>query len=100
MVMRPCKLCKKLGLYPVSERLKVEQRHEQILLDFRSVAVKSITRNVQTYSGGNCLAHLSKLPWIAYQLSSVTQSYPTLCDPLDSSKPGFHVRQLLELTHS
>ena len=53
VVMRPCKVCKKLGDYPVSERLKIGQRHEQILPDFRSGALKSITRNVQTHSGGN-----------------------------------------------
>ena len=35
------------------------------------------------------------------QLSSVTQSCPTLCDPMDCSTPGFPVHhQLLEFTHS
>ena len=29
------------------------------------------------------------------QLSSVTQSYPTLCDPMDFSKPGFPVHHQL-----
>ena len=34
------------------------------------------------------------------QLSSVTQSCPTLCDPVDCSMPGFSVHhQLLEPTH-
>ena len=34
-----------------------------------------------------------------YQFSSVTQTYPTLCDPMDCSTPGFPVHhQLLKLT--
>ena len=38
--------------------------------------------------------------WVSYfQFSSVAQSYPTLCDPMDFSTPGFPVhQQLLELT--
>ena len=36
----------------------------------------------------NKLVHVSK--YIAYtQFSSVTQSYPTLCNPMDYSIPGF-----------
>ena len=36
-----------------------------------------------------------------YQFSSVTQSCPTPCDPIDCSKPGFPVdHQLLELTQT
>ena len=36
-----------------------------------------------------------------YQFSSVTQSCPTLCDPMDSSTPGFPVHhQLPELTQT
>ena len=35
------------------------------------------------------------------QFSSVTQSCPTLCDPMDGSTPGFPVHhQLLELTQT
>ena len=30
-------------------------------------------------------------------ISSVTQSHPTLCDPINCSTPGFPVHQLLEL---
>ena len=56
--------------------------------------------------------HWSKLPQIEWlntiisysvggQFSSVTQSCPTLCDPMDSSTPGFPVyRQLLELAQT
>ena len=36
-----------------------------------------------------------------HQFSSVTQSCPTLCDPMDCSTPGFLVQhQLLELTQT
>ena len=36
--------------------------------------------------------------FISVQFSSVVQSCPTLCDPMDSSTPGFPVHhQLLEL---
>ena len=36
---------------------------------------------------------------ITYQFSSVTQSYPTLCNPMDCSTPGFPVyHQLLNIT--
>ena len=39
--------------------------------------------------------------WIRYQFSSVTQSCPTLCDPMACSMPGFPVQhQLLELTQT
>ena len=37
----------------------------------------------------------------AYQFSSVTQSCPTLCDPMECSMPGFPVHhQLPELTQT
>ena len=36
-----------------------------------------------------------------YQFSSVTQSFPTLCDPMNRSKPGLPVHhQLLEFTQT
>ena len=34
------------------------------------------------------------------EFSSVTQSCPTLCDPMDCSTPGFPVHQLLELAQT
>ena len=38
---------------------------------------------------------------LQYQLSSVTQLCPTLCNPMDCSTPGFPVQhQLLELTET
>jgi len=39
--------------------------------------------------------------YLLYQFSSVSQSCPTLCDPMDCSIPGFPVyQQLLELTQT
>ena len=39
--------------------------------------------------------------WDVSQVSSVTQSCPTLCDPMDCSTPGFPVHhQLLELAQT
>ena len=39
--------------------------------------------------------------WLSVQFSSVTQSYPTLCNPMDCSMPGFPVHhQLPELTQT
>ena len=36
-----------------------------------------------------------------FQFSSVTQSCPTLCDPMNRSTPGLHVHhQLLEFTQT
>ena len=42
----------------------------------------------------------SRIPlWVQVQFSSVAQSCPTLCDPMDCSTPGFPVHhQLLEFT--
>ena len=38
------------------------------------------------------------LSWLLFQFSSVTQSCPTLCNPMDCSTPGFPVHhQLLSL---
>ena len=38
---------------------------------------------------------------VSFQFTSVTQSCPTLCDPMDCSTPGFPVHQQLpELTQS
>ena len=39
--------------------------------------------------------------WISYQFSSVTQSCPTLCDPMNRSTPGLPVHHhLLEFTQT
>ena len=40
-------------------------------------------------------------PCLIHQFSSVTQSYPTLCNPMDCSTPGLPVyQQLLEFTET
>ena len=45
----------------------------------------------------NCTQHQGNM----YQFSSVTQSYPTLCDPMNCSTPGLPVyHQLLEFTQT
>ena len=42
-----------------------------------------------------------KSPLMKVQLSSVAQSYPTLCDPMNRSTPGFPVcHQLPELAQT
>ena len=42
------------------------------------------------------------MPWLPVQFSSVAQSCPTLCDPMDFSKPGFpvHHQKLSELAQT
>ena len=50
-----------------------------------------------------CLGCFNKntVDWRAYQFSSVAQSSPTLCDPMDCSMPGLPVRhQLPEFTQT
>ena len=43
----------------------------------------------------------SSLPSLSVQFSSVTESCPTLCDPMDCSTPGLFVHhQLPEFTHT
>ena len=46
-----------------------------------------------------CLGVISKVPWrqpdFAVQFSSVAQSCPTLCDPMDCSTPGLPVQHQL-----
>ena len=45
--------------------------------------------------------HVYVFPLILYQFSSVVQSCPTLCDPMDCSMPGFLVHhQLSEFTQT
>ena len=51
-----------------------------------------------------CIVHWGRLSYpslLFFQFSSVTQSCPTLCDPMECSMPGFPVHhQLLELTQT
>ena len=45
--------------------------------------------------------HLQQHGWISVQFCSVTQSCPTLCDPMNCSTPGLPVHhQLLEFTQT
>ena len=47
------------------------------------------------------LSHTSKFRWLSVQLSSVAQSCPTLCNPMNHSTPGLPVHhQLLESTQT
>ena len=49
----------------------------------------------------HCTCILFRLSYWLVQFSSVTQSCPTLCDPMDCSMPGFPLHhQLLELTQT
>ena len=41
------------------------------------------------------ILQLKKLQWVSIQFSSVAQSGPTLCDPVDCSPPGFPVLHCL-----
>ena len=43
---------------------------------------------------------ISAKAFVSIQLSSVTQSYLTLCNPMDYSTPGFPVHHQLELTQT
>ena len=44
---------------------------------------------------------LCKLWWLSVRFSSVAQSCPTLCDPMNHSTPGLHVHHhLLEFTQT
>ena len=53
------------------------------------------------YTFYNPHLHYSLSPWTCAQLSSVTQSCPTLCHPMDCSTPGLPVHhQLLEFTQT
>ena len=45
------------------------------------------------YELNNCITH--KLLTFHYQFSSVTQSWPSLCDPMDCSMPGLPVHHQL-----
>ena len=47
------------------------------------------------------MTYLSNPPLMMFQFSSVTQSCPTLCDPMNHSTPGLRVHhQLLEFTQT
>ena len=48
-----------------------------------------------------CVSFCCPAKWISSRFNSVTQSCPTLCDPMDCSTPGFPVHhQVLELAQT
>ena len=57
-------------------------------------------------TNGSCILKYPKFqalnkPWHIFSFSSVVQSCPTLCDPMDCSTPGLPVHhQLLEFTQT
>ena len=57
-------------------------------------------------TNGSCILKYPKFqalnnPWHTFSFSSVVQSCPTLCDPMDCSTPGLPVHhQLLEFTQT
>ena len=63
------------------------------------LSIKHIKYYLSTY-----WKYLKKYHWVRFQMaefSSVAQSCPTLCDPMDCSVPGFPVHhQLLELAQT
>ena len=65
-----------------------------------------LQNNCKETKGIFLVLKISTLMWMSVhicevQFSSVAQSCPTLCDPMDCSTPGFPVHhQLLEFTHA
>ena len=57
---------------------------------------------MSTNGGINILDHMTLIPFLtSVQFSSVTQSCPTLCDPMNRSMPGLPVHhQLPEFTQT
>ena len=70
-------------------------------LDYYLSPIILCSKNI-SYSSCTQAAWLTLLPkHCAVQFSSVTQSCPTLCNPMDYSTPGFPVHhQFLELAHT
>ena len=72
------------------------------LLDIPRLLFDQISENRVTQSGWpiRVTSH-TDFPWLRKSVSSVPQSCLTLCDPMDSSTPGFPVhRQLPELAQT
>ena len=65
---------------------------------FHYYILQDIEYSSLCYTVGPCCLSII---YIFYQFSSVTQSCPTLCDPMDCSTPGLPVHhQLPEFTHT
>ena len=66
-----------------------------------SIELPKRTKELKWYSNFREIPQTSPRISQAVQSSSVPQSYPTLCDPMDCSMPGFPVHhQLSEFTHT
>ena len=70
-----------------------------LLLPFSSISEEESKVNHPFHLSLDAISHLSF--WTSVQFSSVAQSCPTLCDPMNQSTPGLPVHyQLLEFTHT
>ena len=70
------------------------------LNDIKQNFIRLIDFASQEFSQSSTSQHL-RLLFISVQFSSITQSCPTLCDPMNSSMPGLPVHhQLPELTQT
>ena len=86
------------------------QRSLQVSSDFHKLDLvnQALMKEITLYLGGAQLASKGRYGrlWVCIaheltQFSSVAQSCPTLCDPMDCSTPAFPVHhQLLELTQA
>ena len=65
---------------------------------FTSVIFFSVEHNMYVFNLRSCLTNELTKYYLRMFFSSVAQSCPTLCNPMDCSTPGFHVHhQLPEL---
>ena len=85
---------------------KSSQPSTQTLL-FTATGSGPLHWSLPASSGSGCDLALDSQVWLLFiiflsvQFSSVTQSCPTLCDPMDCSRPGFPVHhQFPELTQA
>ena len=59
-----------------------------------------VVKVVWCCKGPYCIGSWNVRSMIQGKFSSVAQSCPSLCDPMDSSRPGFRVHQLLEFAQT
>ena len=88
-------------------RIQVSQEKSKVVWYFHLLKIVSQSVVIHTVKGFIILNEAEvgfflEFLCLSYDLiSSVAQSYPTLCNPTDGSTPGFPVRhQLLEFTHT
>ena len=96
-------VCQGCILSPCLSNLYAEYIMRNAGLEEAQAGIKIAGRNINNlrYADDTTLMAESeeelKSPLMKVQLSSVAQSYPTLCDPMNRSTPGFPVHhQLLE----